>query len=73
MRMLIMTTAQAEAVRGPTSPGHALNPTLLADGAWALPVDVIDDPAHMVVHGLISDLPRREVAPGEYLAPEEED
>lgn len=44
--MLILTSAVADQVRGLTVKGHALAPKPLADGTWALPEAVLNDPFH---------------------------
>lgn len=67
---IILTAAQAEEVRGPTAPGAALEPALLADGVtYALPASILDDPAHVEWHAFLSALPRRGVAPEEWPQP----
>lgn len=44
---IALDAAQAEKLRGMTSPGHALNPVMLADGVtYILPMEVLDDPEH---------------------------
>ena len=66
---LILTSAQADSVRGPTAPGHALEPVLLADGAtYVLPADVLADPAHVVRHDALAALPQRAVPAAEFSA-----
>ena len=68
MAMIVLTLEQAEQVKGPTTPGHALDPVLLADGeTWVLSEAVLADPAHADLHDFLSGLPTREVAPEEYL------
>ncbi|RKK04821.1 hypothetical protein EBE87_20280 [Pseudoroseomonas wenyumeiae] len=69
---IILTADQAEAVRGPTAPGAALDPRPLQSGAWALPVRVLLDPAHEMHHALLGDLPVREVPEEEWLIEAEE-
>lgn len=67
MNMIVLNAGQANAVRGTTSPGHALAPVALADGAtWVLPADVLDDPAHASRHAELEILPRRDVAADEF-------
>jgi hypothetical protein len=65
--MMILDAAQAASLRGPTAPGSALDPRPLVDGTFALPIAVRDDPAHAGVHGILQDLPQREVAAEEWL------
>lgn len=65
--MIILTSEQAAAVRGPTAPGSALDPIPLADGSYVLPEAVLADPAHAIRHEALAALPTREVALDEYL------
>lgn len=44
--MLILTSFDANQVRGLTVKGHALAPRPLADGTWALPEAVLNDVYH---------------------------
>lgn len=61
---LLLTAAEAAEVRGPSAPGAALEPSLLADGVtFVLPAEVLDDPAHAAWHALLAALPRQDVAP----------
>lgn len=70
--MIILTATQADAVRGADSPGHALEPVLLADAiTYVLPVAVLDDPSHAAKHDYLAMLPERDVAPGEFVQPTE--
>lgn len=62
MLMLILTPAIADAVRGPTSNGATLDPRALADGTFALPTRVLDDPNHALHHALLATLPTRALA-----------
>lgn len=67
--MIVLTAEQAEAVRGPTGPGAALDPVPLADGeTWALPPSVLSDPAHAQHHDTLAALPQREIAAEEWPA-----
>lgn len=45
-QFIILTKNQADIARGPSIPGAALDPRELADGKFALPVEVLDDVAH---------------------------
>lgn len=57
---IILTAADAEAVRGPTAAGAALVPVPLADGStFVLPALVLEDPAHQSRWGLLASLPMR--------------
>lgn len=55
---IVMTTAQANAVRGETSPGYVLAPVPTLDGKYALPVRVLSDPAHASKHALLLTYPQ---------------
>lgn len=68
--MIILTAEQADQIRGPTSPGNALDPVALIDGSYVLPEAVIDDPAHHARHAYLQLLPCREVGSEEYPPPE---
>lgn len=71
MDMLILDPGTADIVRGPTGPGAALEPRPLADGDFALPARVLEDPAHAEHHALLATMPRRPLA--ECVWPAEED
>lgn len=64
--MIILTAEQADAVRGPTSPGAALDPIALVDGTFVLPIEVLADPAHQSKWADLNALPTREVDPTEF-------
>lgn len=67
---LILTSDQADALRGPTAPGAELAPVLLADGeTWVLPAQVLDDPAHVARRAQLDALPRRAVAAEDFPLP----
>lgn len=69
---IILTLEEAEAVRGPTSAGAALEPMPLLDGAtFVLPEAVLADPDHAARWGILAGLPRRDILPGEWPAPPE--
>lgn len=57
MTMILLTPAQADQVRGPTSPMSALMPRELADGNFVLPIAVLNDPAHAIRHDFLATLP----------------
>ncbi len=48
---IILTKAEAEALRGMTSENTALDPVELKDGTFVLPAAVLTDPAHAKVLG----------------------
>ena len=50
---LTLTKAQAEAVRGISEPGHALEPVEAADGTFILNELVLTDPHHNVKKALL--------------------
>lgn len=56
---VILTQAQADAVRGVSIAGHALDPRPLKDGKFALPVEVLADPAHAKHKSLLQGLAKR--------------
>lgn len=62
MDMLVLTAGEAEAIRGETSPGHVLNPIVLTDGRYVLPLAVLDDPSHsqawpyLAAHSTVEDI-----------------
>lgn len=58
MLLLILTAEQAAAVRGETDRA-ALDPRPLADGSFALPERVLQDPSHAMHHVLLDVCPRR--------------
>lgn len=66
---ILLTAAQADAVRGETSPGAWLAPVPLADGGThVLPERVLWDPAHAAAWPRLADLPRQAL-PAEDQAP----
>lgn len=65
---IVLTAAQADQVRGLTKKGHALAPAPLNDGTFALPMSVLDDPAHASLKSLLLQVTRRSVDPTEYMA-----
>lgn len=58
MMFIILTSEQADAVRGPTMPPAALNPIERADGAYILNVAVLTDPAHALHADFLAGLPQ---------------
>lgn len=72
MEMIVMTAAEAAAVAGVTTEGHALAPIPLVDAeTWVLPLAVRDDPAHASRHAELDALATREVGAEEFPPPEE--
>lgn len=65
--MIILTAAQADEVRGETTPGFMLDPVVLLDGTFVLPDAVLTDPAHEPKWGILAALPTREVADSEFV------
>lgn len=63
---IILTSEQAEAVRGETAPGAYLDPKPLKDGSFALSSSAIQDTAHLSKIGMLVPLPQREVADHEW-------
>lgn len=72
MMMIILDPANAEAVRGRTADGAALDPRPLADGTFALPECVLGDPAHIIWHTVLAAVPRRSLAECNWRYDEEE-
>lgn len=63
---IILTPEDAEAVRGPTAPGAALDPVqLTGEAAFALPEAVLADPDHARHRVFLAERPRRALAAGE--------
>lgn len=56
--MIILTKLQANLVRGLTAKGHALAPRPMADGKFALPESVLNDPAHAKFRAILNALPK---------------
>lgn len=68
MRMLVLEAATAAAVAGETAGGAVLAPVPLIDGAFALPVRVLADPAHAAHHQMLRSLPTRHADDCEWAA-----
>ena len=65
--MIVLTAEQADAVRGVTGQGAALEPVALADGVtFALPEAVLSDPAHTEHRDYLLGLPRRAIQANEW-------
>lgn len=62
MKYIALTEAQADTVRGETTPNHWLAPALIQEGehagTYVLSVNVLDDPAHAAYHAMLSALPQ---------------
>lgn len=66
--MIILTHAQANQIRGETTDGNALDPIALADGVtFVLPEAVLSDPAHQSKRAFLTGLPKRSIAPNEWV------
>jgi len=63
---MILSAAEADAVRGTTTPGFALDPRALVDGTFALPPAVLNDPAHAARQDALVGMPQRDVAAEEW-------
>jgi hypothetical protein len=61
--MILLTLDEANEVKGPSDPMHALYPTELKDGNYVLPVAVLHDPAHAIHHDFLVMLPQIEDPP----------
>lgn len=69
--MIVLTASEADAVRGATAAGAALEPVALADGVtFVLPEAVLSDLAHADKHNILLALPRREIAAHEWVQSE---
>ncbi len=55
--MILLTSAEADQVRGMTQPGHALEPRKLKSGDFVLPPEVMDDQMHAEHHDFLNTLP----------------
>ena len=64
--MILLTPAQADQVRGLSTPWAALQPRELTDGNFILPVSVLNDPAHAAKAEFLRTLPV--VTPKVYIA-----
>lgn len=71
MELVILDAIQADALRGPTVPGKALNPVALTDGRFALSPAVLDDDHGEAANELLAALPVQTIGPG--LLPVDED
>lgn len=71
MMMVILDPATAEAVRGTTANGAALDPRPLADGNFALPVRVLDDPNHAQHASMLAMMLVRDVGDYEWAIDDE--
>jgi hypothetical protein len=68
--MILLTSEQADQVRGPASPMHELRPVQLANGGFILPMEVLSDPAFAVHHEFLSSLTTiDDPAPEDYYRP----
>lgn len=57
-RFILLTAAEADQVRGPTTPPAALMPVERQGGVYILGVEVLDDPAHAGRHEYLAALPQ---------------
>lgn len=55
--VIILTAAEAEAVRGNSTPIAAIEPVALTDGRFILGIEVLTDPAHAKHHAFLALLP----------------
>jgi len=60
--LIILTAAEADKVRGKSSPMAAIEPILLKDGSYMLGVEVLTDPAHAKHLTTLNPLPKATVA-----------
>lgn len=54
---IILNSAEADRVRGPTTPPAALDPIERQGSTFILPVAVLSDPAHAMHHAFLEALP----------------
>ena len=54
--IIILTAAEAEAVRGNSTPMAAIEPVALMDGTFMLGIEVLTDPAHVKHLSMLSGL-----------------
>ena len=59
--VIILTAAEADAVRGMSTPTAAIEPIALTDGTFMLGVEVLEDPAHAKHLSKLSGLTRADV------------
>ena len=55
-RLIILTAAEADAVRGMSTPTAAIEPIALTDGTFMLGDEVLTDPAHAKHLSMLSGL-----------------
>jgi len=68
---IILTKAQADALRGMTSGTTALMPVPLKNGTeWALPAKVLDDPAHASKRRALAAITKRELTKADWPDPD---
>ena len=60
--LIILTAAEADKVRGMSSPMAAIEPILLKDGTFMLGVEVLADPAHAKHLSVFDPLPKAEIS-----------
>jgi hypothetical protein len=63
VRHIILVEQEARDVEWISTPGHALHPLPLRDGAYVLPEEVLGDKAHMKHLSVLGQKTRREVDP----------
>lgn len=61
-QMLVLTAEQADQVRGPTTPGRALEPVEIGEGVFILPLAVLADDHGAAVLEILRSLPIEDVA-----------
>lgn len=59
---IILSKAEADAVRGKTSPSTALDPIEMEDGTFILPDVVLTDPAHRTRKAALEPMQRKTVS-----------
>lgn len=62
---IVLTPPQANAMRGNTVPGHALDPIELTNGTFCLPLAVLADAAHLPRRATLNAFTKRDVPAAE--------
>lgn len=70
MSFLILTKAQADQIRGESSPENVLMPIELADGNFFLPARVLKDDAHASKHAMLKTFPQQSTVTPKVVAEE---
>jgi hypothetical protein len=66
---ILLTSTEADSVRGLSTPSAALNPIEREGGVFLLGVEVLDDPAHKAHLDVLAKLPQKDIEDPDF-APE---